>query len=99
MSVRHSQIICGIGEVHGIAGWVTELLMIVLSVRVPRHRVSIEVRRVSAARSRRQRRLLLFTFLLTLLIVTHNHGILVVVVMQMTAPGPVVLSPTGAIET
>jgi hypothetical protein len=74
--------------------------MIVLSVRVPRHRVSIEVRGVSAAGSRRQRRLLLlFTFLLTLLIVTHNHGILVVVVMQMTAPGPVVLSASGAIET
>ena len=69
--------------------------MIVLSIRVPR--VSIEVRRVSAAGSRRQWRLLLLHFLLTLLIVTHNHSILVVV-MEVTAPSPVV-SASGAIET
>jgi hypothetical protein len=94
MSMRHSKIIGGISEIHGIAARVPDFLMIVLSVRIPPS-VSIKVRGVSAAGSRRQRGLLL-RLLFTLLIITDHHGILVV--LQVTAPGSIVLGSPGSIK-
>jgi hypothetical protein len=92
--MRHSKIIGGISEIHGIAARVPDFLMIILSIRIPPS-VSIEVRGVSATGSRRQRGLLL-RLLLTLLIITDHHGILVV--LQVTAPGSIVLGSPGAIK-
>jgi hypothetical protein len=92
--MRHSKIIGGISEIHGIAARVPNFLMIVLSIRIPPS-VSIEVRGVSAAGSRRQRGLLL-RLLLTLLIITDNHGILVV--LQVTPSGSIVLGSPGPIK-
>jgi hypothetical protein len=92
--MRHSKIIGSISEIHGIAARVPDLLMIILSIRIPPS-VSIEVRGVSAAGSRRQRGLLL-RLLLTLLIITYNHGILVV--LQVTPPGSIVLRTSRTIK-
>jgi hypothetical protein len=94
MSMRHSKIIGGISEIHGIAARVPDFLMIILSIRIPPS-VSIEVRGVSATGSRRHRGLLL-RLLLTLLIITYNHGILVV--LHVTPPGSIILGSPGAIK-
>ena len=94
MSMRHSKIIGGISEIHGIAARVPDFLMIILSIRIPPS-VSIEVRRVSAAGSRRQRGLLL-RLLLTLLIITDNHSILVV--LHVTPPGSIILGSPCTIK-
>lgn len=92
LSVRHSEIICSIRQVHGITAWVPDLL-IIPPIRVPTTS-PVKVRRVSATGSRRQRGLLLLHLLLRLLLVTYYHCVLI----PATA-SPVVLSATGAVET
>ena len=95
MSVRNCKIVGCSGEIHRIAAWITYFLMIVLSIWISR--VSIEVWRVCAARSRRQSRFLFLRFFLTLLIITDNDCILVV--MEMTTSSTIVLSSPRTIKT